>query len=101
MIKQFRTVEFKPYVLPDEDFDKYLGVYSGYSSDSIPLKIVITKVNKRLFLQFTSEPPVSLEAIAENEFKIRQAGIILKFNPTDSTMVLENNGEIINFIRER
>jgi hypothetical protein len=101
MIKQFRTVEFKPYVLPDEDFDKYLGVYSCYSSDQIPSKMVVTKVNKRLFVQFTGEPPVSLEAITENKFKIRQAGIILKFNPADSTMILENNGEIMNFIKEK
>jgi hypothetical protein len=101
MIKPFKTLESNAYVLYDEDLDKYLGVYSGYSSDSIPLKMVVTKVNKRLFVQFTGGPPVSMEAIAENKFKIRGAGIILKFNPTDSTMLLENNGEIINFAIEK
>jgi hypothetical protein len=64
------------------------------------LKITITKANKHLFFQAVGMPSFSLEAIEKDKFKIEITGAILAFNPTDKTMVLEENGEIFNFVKE-
>ena len=97
MLKQFESAEFKPFDVTDEDLDKYLGVYSN---DTEPVKMTITKANKKLVVQATGQPPISMEAIAENKFKIRAADIIFEFNPTDKTMAVEEGGKIFNFVRE-
>ena len=95
--KPFEIPEFTTYNVTDEDLDKYLGVYS---SEQIPLKITITKVNKQLFGQGTGQPSFPLEATAEDKFKFEQAGVMLEFNPANKTMVLKQGGGIFNFVRE-
>ena len=97
MIKQFIASEFKFDYAADEDLDKYLGVYS---SDQVPVIITITKVNKRLFIETTGLPTFPLKAIAADKFEFEEAGVILEFNPSDKTMILEQDGEIFNFVRE-
>ena len=97
MIKQFKTPEIKSYDVSEEDLDKYLGVYLNKET---PLKITISKVNKQLFFQATGQPSFSLKAIAEDKFEFELAGVIFEFNPTEKTMVFEENGEIFNFVKE-
>ena len=99
VIKHLKTSEFKSTAVTDEDLDKYLGVYS---SDQVPVIMTITKAYKRLYVQATGQPALSLDAIAEHKFKIRNAGtgVILEFNPTDKTIILHQDGEIYNFVRE-
>ncbi len=95
--KPFEIPEFTTYELTSEDLDKYLGVYS---SQQLPLKMTITKVNNQLFGQGTGQPSFPLEATGKDKFEFKQAGVVLEFNPTDKTMILKQGGGVFNFARE-
>ena len=95
--KPFEIPEFKTYNVSDEDLDKYTGVYS---SEQIPLKITVTKVDDKLIGQATEQPSFPLEATEKDKFEFNPAGIVLEFNPTDKTMILKQAGGIFNFTKE-
>jgi CubicO group peptidase (beta-lactamase class C family) len=95
--KPFEIPDFTTFDVPDEELDKYLGVYS---SKQLPLKITITKANGKLSGQGTGQAPFPLEATAKDKFGFARAGIILEFNPVDGTMILKQGGGVFNFKRE-
>ena len=95
--KPYEIPEFKTVHLSDEVLDKYLGVYS---SSQLPLKMIITKANGRLFGQGAGQPSFPLEATGEDKFEFVQAGVVIEFNQTDKTMVLRQGGGVFNFVRE-
>jgi len=95
--KPFEIPAFTTYVLTDEDLDKYLGIYS---SKQLPLKMTMTKANNQLFGQGTGQPSFPLEAIEKDKFELKQAGLVLEFNPTNNTMILKQGGGVFNFEKE-
>ena len=95
--KPFDIPKFRTYHVTDEELDKYLGVYA---SKQLPIKLIITKVNSRLFVQATGQPSFPLEATEKDKFEFVQAGVVLKFNPTDKEVVLKQGGGVFNFTRE-
>ncbi len=95
--KPFEIPDFKSYDITDEELNNYLGIYS---SKQIPLKITITKDNKKLMGQATGQLAFPLEATEKDKFKFEQAGIVMEFNPSDKTMILKQNGGIFNFTKE-
>jgi CubicO group peptidase (beta-lactamase class C family) len=95
--KPYEIPTFKTVEMSSLDLEKYLGVYS---SKQIPLKITITKNEKKLIAQATGQSPFALEATDKDKFKFDQAGIVLEFNPTDKSMILKQGGGIFNFTKE-
>lgn len=95
--KPYDIPEFKTYEVKSEDLDPYLGVYS---STQIPLKITITKENKTLRAQATGQSSFPLEATEKDKFKFDQAGIVLEFNTTEKTMILNQSGGQFTFTKD-
>ena len=50
--------------------------------------------------QATGQSAFALEATEIDKFKFDQAGILLEFNPTDKSMILNQGGGKFNFIKE-
>ena len=95
--KPFDIPEFSCYEVSAEDLDKYLGVYS---SEQIPLKILVTMENNVLLAQASGQPSFPLEATEKDKFKFDQAGIVLEFNPTEKKMILKQRGSQFAFTKE-
>ncbi len=88
---------FTTYDVSAEELEKYLGVYS---SEEIPLKITITKDEQTLVAQATGQPSFPLEATEKDKFKFDQAGVVLEFNPSEQTMILNQGGAQYTFVKE-
>ena len=88
---------FTTYDVSDEELEKYVGVYA---SKEIPLKITITKENKTLIGQATGQPSFPLEATEKDKFKFEQAGVVLEFDPSEQTMILNQGGAQYTFMKE-
>jgi len=94
----------KPYYLPvfknlaitPEELALYKGVYA---SEEMPLKITITVNGKALQAQATGQTAFTLEATDVHEFHFDQAGIVMRFDPWQNTMVLEQGGGVYHFKR--
>jgi hypothetical protein len=93
--KQLENSTQKMCKVTDEDLDKYLGVYS---SDEFPVKLTITKENKRLIVQATEQLPYPFYAIAENIFEFED--VTLEFKPTNKTVEVKKNGQIFTLVKE-
>lgn len=95
----------KPYQMPtfphysggSENLDNYVGIYS---SPQVPMKITITKQGNMLVGQATGQSSFPLEPTAKNTFGFSRAGIIMEFNPEDSTMILKQSGGKVKFTKE-
>ncbi|HPF50565.1 MAG TPA: serine hydrolase domain-containing protein [Draconibacterium sp.] len=87
--KPYDMPEFSLYEVSPEDLDKYIGVYS---TPAIPMKITITRDNKKLISQGTGQPSFELEATGKDKFKFDMAGIVIEFNPTEATMIVKQGG---------
>ncbi|WP_143962311.1 serine hydrolase domain-containing protein [Litoribacter populi] len=90
--------EFKSYDVSDEELDQYLGVYA---SSQFPMKITITKENGTLKGQATGQSAFPLKATDKDKFEFDQAGLVLKFNPKEETMVLKQGGGEFDFKKEK
>ncbi len=95
--QSYELPTFKNIDLSSKDLDQYLGVYS---SKEIPLKITITKNDKKLMAQATGQSAFPLDATDKNIFKFEQAGIVLEFQPADKKMILNQGGKVYNFTQE-
>ena len=95
--RDYNIPEFSTFNISTQELDKYLGVYS---SSEVPLKITITKDGGTLIAQATGQPAFPLEATEMHKFKFDQAGIVLVFNPTEKTMILEQGGGQFTFTKE-
>lgn len=88
----FTYLEVKPEVLE---------LYTGqYASLQIPIKITISKNEKKLWAQVKGQPAFPLEATAENSFKFEQAGLVLEFNSGKNQMILKQGGQEFLFTKE-
>lgn len=93
----YNIPEFSNYKISSEELNKYLGFYS---SKNIPLAITITKEENTLIAQATGQSAFPLEASEKDIFKFDQAGIILEFNPTENTVILNQGGGQFKFSKE-
>ncbi|MBT8220821.1 MAG: beta-lactamase family protein [Bacteroidia bacterium] len=88
--KEYEFPEFKTAFAVDPDqLEKYIGVYS---SASFPLKITVTQKGINLMAQATGQSAFFLEPTAEHIFRFEQAGLVMEFNPDESSMVLKQGG---------
>lgn len=87
--KPYTIPQFSTYIVSSEDLDIYLG---EYSSVQIPLKMTIIKEDNTLIAQATGQSSFPLEAIEKDKFKFEKAGVVLKFNPAQNTMILKQGG---------
>lgn len=91
-IPTFETVAVSPEVL-----DKYVGVYS---SPEVPFKLTITRDNSTLVAQPTGQPASSLEAIAENKFKLVSRGGVLEFDAAKTQLTFKRGSRDVLFTKE-
>ncbi len=80
-----------------EELDQYLGVYV---SESFPFQITITKENTVLVADAKDGPTFPLKGYSNHKFISDRAGAALFFHPTENEMVLELNGNKVNFKRK-
>ena len=95
--KPFTIPDFKELVLKTEDLDQYLG---EYSSDSFPLKIMITKENATLIAQATGQSSFPLTATEKDKFEFEAAKIMLAFKPSENQMTLNQGGRTFVLTRK-
>jgi CubicO group peptidase (beta-lactamase class C family) len=95
--KPYTIPEFKTFSISSEELDKYLGTYSSLQ---IPLKIMVTKENNTLKAQATGQSAFPLEPSDIDKFKFDLAGIVMEFNPKESTMILKQGGGQFLFTKE-
>lgn len=95
--KPFKIPTFDVIDLNTEDLDIYLG---EYSSVEIPLKITITKDNKKLFAQATGQAAFPLNATEKDNFEFLPAGIKLEFKSTENQMILSQGGRKLTFTKK-
>lgn len=93
----FELPNFASVKLTSDALNKYLGTYS---SEQIPPKITFTKQGNTLFTQATGQKAFALEAIVDNIFTYEQAGIKIKFNPSEKAMTLYQGGNEFKFTKE-
>ena len=90
-------VFIKSIMLKSEDLDKYLGVYS---TESFPLKLTISKEGNVLKAQGTGQPSFPLECYEINKFKFDQAQLKIEFVTTESKLIIDQGGNIIELKKE-
>ncbi|MCG8411934.1 MAG: beta-lactamase family protein [Bacteroidales bacterium] len=95
--KSYDIPEFKSAKVNIKDLDQYVGIYS---SSEIPLKITITKQEKKLIAQATGQPAFPLEATGVDTFRYINIKAVFLFNPQKNTMVLEQGGAEFLFSKE-
>lgn len=95
--KPYDIPDFKTYEVSPEELDKYPGVYS---SEQIPIKITVTRVNRTLVAQGTGQSAFPLEAVEKDIFRFDQAGIVMEFNIESKTMILKQGGGQFTFTKE-
>jgi serine-type D-Ala-D-Ala carboxypeptidase/endopeptidase len=93
---------FKPPVVnlfqvTTQDLDKYLGTYT---SQQLPIKIVISKNGDILTAQATNQPVLSLQATQKDKFVYDEEGIVLEFKPAEKQMTLKQGGQNYLFVKE-
>ncbi|MBW1295074.1 serine hydrolase domain-containing protein [Aquimarina litoralis] len=80
-----------------EELDQYLGVYI---SESFPFQITISKDDTVLIADAKDGPTFPLKGYSNNKFISDRAGAALFFYPAKDKMVLELNGNKVNFKRK-
>lgn len=96
--KPYDIPEFSVYKIAPVDLDKYVGIYS---STAVPMKISITKSNNTLIAQATGQSEFPLTPKDKDTFTFDQAGIEMKFNPAEKTMLLKQVGFQFEFTKEK
>ncbi|MFD2564761.1 serine hydrolase domain-containing protein [Aquimarina rubra] len=93
--KDYQLPEFKePLKLKTEELDVYLGVYT---SQSFPFQITITKEDTVLIVDAKDGPTFPLVCYVKDGFKSDKAGATLNFLPAENKMILELNGNKVDF----
>ncbi len=96
--KEFSIPSFSVYEISSAELDKYLGIYS---SADFPLKITITKDENSLIAQATGQASFALQASRKDEFRYDQAGVVLKFDPEASSLILLQGGGKYTFTLQK
>jgi len=94
--KPYEIPTFSTFSIAADSLDQYVGVYS---SEQMPLKITIAKDENILTAQGTGQPAFPLEATAEHTFSFEQAGVVLEFDPSEETMILNQGGASFIFTK--
>ncbi|MEJ8597569.1 beta-lactamase family protein [Riemerella anatipestifer] len=95
--KPYEIPSFTSYTPSIDELDNCIGVYS---SIAIPIKITITREGSVLKGQGTGQPSFPLEAIEKNKFKFDKAGLEMKFNHVEKTMIMTQGGKMFRFTKE-
>lgn len=95
--KPYDIPVFSSYLLEEDKIPQYLGVYS---SSQLPIQITITSDGSHLLAQATGQPSFPLEATGKDKFSFDQAGVVIEFNPAESSFVLKQNGGEFTFTKE-
>jgi D-alanyl-D-alanine carboxypeptidase len=91
-IPTFDAIEVSPEIL-----DRYVGVYT---TPDAPVKLTITRRGGTLYFQPPGQSAVSLEATAEDKFKI-DPGVFFEFDAAKGQMTIKRpNGERV-FTKEK
>ena len=87
--KAYELPKFNAY---DVDLES-LAAYTGkYVTDLLPMDITIFLEEGQLMAQGDGQPSFILEPVAENSFEYRPAGVVITFQPAESTMILHQSG---------
>jgi len=95
--KPFEIPEIETYHVTDEDLDKYTGVYS---SEVLPVKMYITKVNNTLYRQLGGGDPIPMEPFSEDTFEIAAYKTLLEFSPSEKTIRFNQRGNVYIFTKD-
>ncbi|MEI7802150.1 MAG: serine hydrolase domain-containing protein [Bacteroidota bacterium] len=96
--KSYSIPEFKTVTLTEKDLEKYLG---NYSSEQMPLKIIISKDGNALMAQASGQSAFPLEATEINVFEFQQAGIVMEFHPEKNEFTLKQAGGKYLFVKDK
>jgi D-alanyl-D-alanine carboxypeptidase len=88
--KHFDIPDFRIYKPTSKELEPYLGVYS---SETFPVKLIVTKSGKQLHLQATGDSEMNLQATAKNEFKYEPAGISIVFDVNKKQLLITQGGK--------
>jgi D-alanyl-D-alanine carboxypeptidase len=94
--KPFNIPSFESLAISTELLDKYVGIYV---MDGAP-KFTVSREGGTLLVQMADRPANALEAISENEFKIPNAPIEIKFDTANKKMILKRAGGERVFTKE-
>ena len=95
--KSFEIPSFETVAVSPEVLDKYLGVYS---SPEVPFKLTITRDGSTLFAQPTGQPSFSLEAAAQDKFKLDSRDVVMEFDAAKNQLTFKRGGRDIVFKKE-
>ena len=92
----FEIPEFTTFDAADVDLSQFVGIYDYINTPS-SFQMTISVRDNQLFGQGTGQPAFPLEMTGENRFENRPADIVVEFNPTDNTMVMQQGDNVVNF----
>lgn len=89
--------KFDTYEVDTEILDTYVGTYGA---DNFPLKIKIFRGQNKLKGQGTGQPSFILKPVDKDEFTFDQAGLKIKFIPTENKLKLYQGGQLFDLKKE-
>jgi CubicO group peptidase (beta-lactamase class C family) len=95
--RPFEIPSFDPVEVSPEILDRYVGVYS---TPNAPVKLTVTRRGNTLYFQPPGESAVSLEATAQDKFKI-DPGVFFEFDAAKGTMTIRRPGGERTFTKEK
>ncbi|WP_394774092.1 serine hydrolase domain-containing protein [Flavobacterium sp.] len=88
------AIKFETYEPEPNDLNNYLG---DYKSSAYSKVITITKVNKRLFANFSNQSLFLIEPIEKGKFENIWEGNKIEFIPNNKELIFEENGKKFRF----
>ena len=95
--RPFQVPTFDAFDVRPEVLDRYVGVYT---IPGAPAKVTITRDGATLYFQPAGQSAVSLEATAEDEFKI-DPFVVFKFDAAKGQMTVNRAGQERVFTKEK
>lgn len=93
----YQVPTFQSYNYENDDVAGFLGTYSN---TKFPLKITISKADKKLMAQATGQSAFPLDGVEKGKFKFEAAGIELEFISDKNQMTLKQGGQTTLFTKE-
>lgn len=88
--KHFDIPDFRTYEPTAKELNQYLGVYS---SETFPVKLIVTKVKKQLYIMAPGDSEMKMLATAKGEFKYEPAGISIVFDANKNQLRITQGGK--------
>jgi len=95
--KPFDIPSFESLEISTETLDKYVGVYGIADA---PVKFTVKRDGNRLLVGMNDRPPLALEPIAEDKFKVDSPPIEFHFDVAKKQMILKRGGGEKVFTKE-